>query len=161
MKTAVLEQDHAIPSASGIDAQRGWHFTKQPSSSFKVEQSPLLSGGTANKGWRIWEEGEPQKPVWVFPVCNDPIDGKMSVRMCNRGFSVTGWEQLHNHSGERSRIRQPLLKDTCILGTSSSKRSEQGQKIMLYIKRKIRASLRIFDGRLSFCNYVHVANKAQ
>lgn len=106
-------------------------------------------------------DSESKNPVWVFPVCSDPIDGKMGVRMCNRGFSVTGWKQLHSHSGERPGIRQPLLKDTCILGTSTSKRSEQGEKLMIYIKRKVRASLGIFDGRWSFCNYVHVANKAQ
>lgn len=96
-----------------------------------------------------------------FQSVMTPLMERWASEMCNRGFSVTGWEQLHNHSGERSRIRQPLLKDTCILGTSSSKRSEQGEEMMLYIKRKVRSSLRIFDGRWSFCNYVHVANKAQ
>lgn len=35
-------------------------------------------------------DSESKNPVWVFPVCNDPIDGKMGVRMCTRGFGVTG-----------------------------------------------------------------------
>lgn len=109
----------------------------------------------------VWvHDSESKKPVWVFPVCNNPVDGKMGIRMCNRGFSLSGWKHLDNHTGVRSCIRRPLLRHLH-LGDKLLKEVWARKNDALYKKRKVRASLGIFDGRWSFCNYVHVANKAQ